>query len=893
MRIKRFRAENYRIFRRIDFIFPEQNCILIVDENERGKSSLLLGILSCLYCHRKDPSINADSYLELEFTLKGNKYTVVVEGDKKRVYKDERDITPEIYRKVGRSYRYLVGETLFGLNEDEFMSTALVKQHELIRSSIADHSGSLVPRIQSIVELSAEGLNSAKAIELLRKGIEKNFPRTTLKNRAKGDARQELKALNRKLNEELGRKKTLLEELSVEDSLINQYERLLSEIKKTEQHIKLNELKRNLAILKEEDEKGKEIARLKEELSSLMPFPELELAELLELETTLKGDRMFLESSKNSVEKKTKEAESVEKGISELEEQLKTFKDLSNRDIDQALKLQNLSTSLKELDSELEKLKESYKEKTLSFPSSLEEFEKLHHIICKLSAQDLKLLEEYPERQKKLKDLKEALSYIKSLKKKSISLIVTALVVVALSLGLYPIFNWSFLLLILLLPLVIYYKRLSAEIRSLEEKTDTTPDELDGIEKKIILNEEGLRRIRELYRIDCSDYLEYLRLVHDYKTIKELKERIESLKNKKALILSEINSIYLFKEEPSPEEIEHLIKDIRRCSDLKQRLAFQRKRLEEIKREAEEIKNRIEDTTKKIRNLTEKKLLISTDSMTEEELFQEAFNRIERAKRAQEIKRSLSEIKPIDKERYKKLKEEAHTLLKELSLGSMPEVERPSSFYEDHLKRLASYIRELYGKKNAFESRRTRLLTLKDQLTEIDRKIEALQFRIKYTTQYVTSVEKAISLLQGLSLSNYSVWAERLNRDASKILYHFTGKQRRIVFGKDLNFRVLSEDEELTDTEAQWYLSGGTLEQLYLAIRITVSEYIAPDIKLPLILDEPFAHADDERFLRAMQFLTGSLSEKHQIIVLSCHRKRHLDIKDRLRGDFCLIERII
>jgi uncharacterized protein YhaN len=50
-----------------------------------------------------------------------------------------------------------------------------------------------------------------------------------------------------------------------------------------------------------------------------------------------------------------------------------------------------------------------------------------------------------------------------------------------------------------------------------------------------------------------------------------------------------------------------------------------------------------------------------------------------------------------------------------------------------------------------------------------------------------------------------------------------------------------------------------------------------------LILDEPFAHFDDGRFLAAMRHL-ARVAASRQVILLTCHEARHRDLEARL-GD--------
>ncbi|HUP01683.1 MAG TPA: AAA family ATPase [Gemmatimonadota bacterium] len=63
-------------------------------------------------------------------------------------------------------------------------------------------------------------------------------------------------------------------------------------------------------------------------------------------------------------------------------------------------------------------------------------------------------------------------------------------------------------------------------------------------------------------------------------------------------------------------------------------------------------------------------------------------------------------------------------------------------------------------------------------------------------------------------------------------------------------------------------LSRGARDQLYFALRVAVLEVLAAERSLPIILDDPFLHFDDERLARAGQAL-ARLGDTHQILLFS------------------------
>lgn len=69
---------------------------------------------------------------------------------------------------------------------------------------------------------------------------------------------------------------------------------------------------------------------------------------------------------------------------------------------------------------------------------------------------------------------------------------------------------------------------------------------------------------------------------------------------------------------------------------------------------------------------------------------------------------------------------------------------------------------------------------------------------------------------------------------------------------------------------AALHLSGGGLEQLYLAVRLALCQLTAPDV--PLLLDDTLAYFDDQRATRALELLR-TLAHQRQVVVFSCHQR--------------------
>ena len=82
---------------------------------------------------------------------------------------------------------------------------------------------------------------------------------------------------------------------------------------------------------------------------------------------------------------------------------------------------------------------------------------------------------------------------------------------------------------------------------------------------------------------------------------------------------------------------------------------------------------------------------------------------------------------------------------------------------------------------------------------------------------------------------------------------------------EDFSLRAGAGNEE-TLHDALWR-SDGTIDQLYLALRLAVAQELTPDA--PLILDDVFVRFDDARMTSAVGLLK-EMSQTKQILCFTC-----------------------
>jgi len=135
----------------------------------------------------------------------------------------------------------------------------------------------------------------------------------------------------------------------------------------------------------------------------------------------------------------------------------------------------------------------------------------------------------------------------------------------------------------------------------------------------------------------------------------------------------------------------------------------------------------------------------------------------------------------------------------------------------------------------------------------------------------------AAAQLEEIGREVHGRWAEELNRSTSRLLERIAPTLSDLKFDSRLHFGVWHESVTmpLSSREPGPILSAGTWDQLYLAVRLGIADFIAQRSSGGLLLlDDPFAHFDDARFRSAMRVLAEMAGDRHQVVIFSCQRQR-------------------
>ena len=153
---------------------------------------------------------------------------------------------------------------------------------------------------------------------------------------------------------------------------------------------------------------------------------------------------------------------------------------------------------------------------------------------------------------------------------------------------------------------------------------------------------------------------------------------------------------------------------------------------------------------------------------------------------------------------------------------------------------------------------------------------ERMERALAHARRFKQAAELARDTIQKVALDTHRRWAEHLNQRVAELLKAVGTRVVELRFGEDLDFNVrFWNGQPVARGRAVQQLSSGARDQLHLAVRLAVAEYLSRGPQpLPFLVDDAFSTSDDDRARAGMKLLIEHFSRRHQILMVTCHRKR-------------------
>lgn len=163
-------------------------------------------------------------------------------------------------------------------------------------------------------------------------------------------------------------------------------------------------------------------------------------------------------------------------------------------------------------------------------------------------------------------------------------------------------------------------------------------------------------------------------------------------------------------------------------------------------------------------------------------------------------------------------------------------------------------------------------LVIESENREMEQKLGTLEYQYDALMLAQETLKQADTEIQ-------TRFAPVLGRAAGNIFHELTGgKYDMLAFDRSLDAAAQAHGDTISHNVLS--LSSGTVDQVYLALRLAISNLCNKgDDPCPIILDDALICFDDERMGYALEYLK-KLSEKRQVILFTCQKREAEYFKD-------------
>ena len=188
----------------------------------------------------------------------------------------------------------------------------------------------------------------------------------------------------------------------------------------------------------------------------------------------------------------------------------------------------------------------------------------------------------------------------------------------------------------------------------------------------------------------------------------------------------------------------------------------------------------------------------------------------------------------------------------------------------DHLQELAKQIDMANNEVNGLQQEVAQIQVQLNNLADSTAVFEAKQNLANTETNFATSSKEYLANLlaskwigRSLDLASNERFPKMLKAAKEYLALLTGGRYVDLDLGKKLT--VIRKDGKKRDVK---YLSRGTAEQLYFALKLAFIEQIKDEINLPILIDDSFVNFDDRR-VGYIEKLLKEISENNQVLIFT------------------------
>ncbi len=200
---------------------------------------------------------------------------------------------------------------------------------------------------------------------------------------------------------------------------------------------------------------------------------------------------------------------------------------------------------------------------------------------------------------------------------------------------------------------------------------------------------------------------------------------------------------------------------------------------------------------------------------------------------------------------------------------ALPDCPVPQRSPQETQQALEQVLVQLEGLRTRLNQAQGALASMGEEAV-LSERLSALSEQLARRTLEYDALELAMKTMEEANARLQERFSPELNRLAGEYLARLTGGQYPSVsLSRELEGSVRGQEDVLPHSAL--YLSRGTADQLYLAVRLAICHLCLPE-RPPIFLDDALTAFDDSRLQAALDLLR-ELGQEQQLLLFSCHRR--------------------
>ena len=175
-------------------------------------------------------------------------------------------------------------------------------------------------------------------------------------------------------------------------------------------------------------------------------------------------------------------------------------------------------------------------------------------------------------------------------------------------------------------------------------------------------------------------------------------------------------------------------------------------------------------------------------------------------------------------------------------------------------------LHELELDKENVEPKIDNLMKIEEEIVNNNEKIVNLRKLEKSMNLAKELLEKAYEKMKNTVTPKFT---ENLSKNINKIT---DGKYTNVMVKDDNGLVVELENGNYVEANR---LSVGTIDQLYLSLRLSMTEDLSKE-KMPIMLDEAFAYYDTQRLKNILKYLANTYPDRQMLLFTCTEREKHI-----------------